>query len=322
MLIILYLIIGFIGLVWSANHLVRGASSVANYYGISPLIIGLTIVALGTSAPEIFVSYTAAMQGKSNLAIGNAIGSNIANIGLVLGVTALINPLKMQSSTLRREYPLLFIIMLFAFVLMIDGHLSVIDGSLFLLALCGLMIYLVYLAKSSSKADRLVKEFQQEMEQGLPLYSAILSIIVGMVVLPLSSKLLVYSASEIALWLGVSELVIGLTIVAIGTSLPEIATSLIGAYKGEDEIAIGNILGSNMFNLLAVLIFPGLLNPSHISTNVIIRDIPTMFLITIILFVMTYKFNKKEQLNRSQGILLLIIYISYMAAVIYQSFTL
>ena len=316
MLALFYLLLGFIGLVWSANHLVRGASQIANYFNISPLIIGLTIVAIGTSAPEIFVSVTASMDGKSELAIGNAIGSNIANIGLVLGITSLVSPLRLRSTMLRREYPLLFIIMLFSYVLMVDGYFSVIDGCLFILALISLMAYLIYLAKSSSKQDPLAQEFKLELSKSASISHAILSIVVGVIVLPLNAKLLVYAASTIASALGVSELIIGLTIIAIGTSLPEIAASIVGALKGEDDIAVGNILGSNMFNLLAVLIFPGLLNPSKISNHILTRDIPVMFLITITLFMMTYFFNKKEQLNRNQGILLLIIYFSYLASII------
>lgn len=322
MLIIVYLLLGFIGLIWAADHLVRGSSHIASHYRISPLIIGLTIVALGTSAPEILVSLTASLQGKANLAIGNAIGSNIANIGLVLGFTALLSPLKVQSSTLRREYPLLFVIMLFTYALMIDGYLSVIDGSLFLIALCALMVYLIYLAKTSSFSDKLAQEFKKELANKTPLSQSILSVCIGIIFLPLSARLLVYSASTLALWLGVSELVIGLTIVAIGTSLPEVATSLVGAYKGEDDIAIGNILGSNMFNLLAVLIFPGLLNPAPIATSVIMRDIPIMFLITLVLFLMTYRLNNKQQLKRSEAGILLIIYFSYMAVIIHDALSL
>jgi cation:H+ antiporter len=316
MLTLLYLLLGFVALVWSANHLVRGASRIASHFNISPLIIGLTIVAIGTSAPEIFVSITASLNGKSELAIGNAIGSNIANIGLVLGITTLVSPLRLHSTMLRREYPLLFIIMLFSYVLMIDGHFSVVDGCLFLLALISLMIYLIYIAKNSSKMDPLAQEFKLELTNSTSLISAFISILIGIIMLPLSAKLLVYAASTIASLLGISELVIGLTIIAIGTSLPEIATSIISVLKGEDDIAVGNILGSNMFNLLAVLIFPGLINPSKISNPVITHDIPVMFIITAALFVMTYFFNKKEQLNRNQGILLLIIYFSYICSII------
>jgi len=304
-------------LLWSANHLVTGAANCAKYFHISPLIIGLTIVALGTSAPEIFVGISAAMQGKTNLAIGNAIGSNIANIGLVLGFTALLMPLKLQSSSLKREYPLLLLIMLFTYALMMDGYFSVTDGSLFLIGLIALLIYLTQLAKKTSKKDALLKEFQVEIPQQFTIKYSLLSLVIGFIVLPLSAKLLVHGAVGLATWLGVSEFIIGLTIVAIGTSLPEVATSLVGAFKGEFDIAVGNILGSNMFNLLAVLAFPGIIHPDNINKALLRRDIPVMFALTLILFCLSYFFKTKGSLNRVHGGLLLLIYCCYIFSIIF-----
>lgn len=316
MLIVLSLILGFWGLVWSANHLVTGASNLAQYYRIPPLIIGLTIVALGTSAPEIIVAITAALQDKTNLAIGNAIGSNIANIGLVLGITALISPLKLQSSTLKTEYPLLFLIMIITYLLMLDGYFSIIDGSLLLVGLITLLTYLIARAKYSNHQYKVIEQFQIELAQKINLKSSTIHLIVGFIGLPISAQVLVYGAVATAKFFGVSELVIGLTIVAIGTSLPEVAASLVGAIKGQEDIALGNILGSNMFNLLAVLAFPGILNPSLINPSIINRDIPIMIGITLILFFISYHYRKSARLNRFQGGLLLIIYCCYLIGIV------
>jgi len=313
MLILLTILISFIGLLWSANHLVTGSAGIANHYRISPLTIGLTVVAIGTSAPEIVVGIAAALEGRNELAFGNAIGSNIANIGLVLGVTILIRPLATRSSTLRREYPLLFLIMLFTYSLMIDGYLSIMDGSLLLLACIGLIGYFLFLSQHSSH-DAYIQEFKEMISTKRSMRSNWFSLVLGLLVLPLSAHFLVHGAVKLAAWMGVSELIIGLTIIAIGTSLPEIATSLVAAYKGQDDIAIGNILGSNMFNLLLVLAFPAIINPSAISQVILWRDIPIMFLITLTLLLINVRYKKR--IVRWHGGLLLLIYGCYMTALV------
>jgi cation:H+ antiporter len=310
------MILGFIGLLWSANHLVTGASGVANYYRISPLIIGLTLVAIGASIPGIMVAITAAIEGRNELAIGNAVGANIANIGLVLGLTILLRPLTVNSSILRREYPLLFLVMLFTYSLMLDGYLSVIDGCLFLVACILLIGYFIFLARRS-RNDPLAKEFRQKINVKRPLRANLVSVIIGLVILPLSAHFLVKSVIQIGHWFGITDLVMGLTIIAIGTTLPNIATSLIAAFKGQDDIAVGNILGSNMFNLLVVIAFPGIINPSAISHTVLWRDIPVMFVITFVLLLVNYHYKKK--IERWHGGLLLLIYGCYMISLVFNA---
>lgn len=310
---IVWICLGFVGLTWSANRLVDGAASIAQYYKISPLVIGMTIIGLGTSAPEIFVAISAGLSGNSGLAIGNALGSNIANIGLVLGVSALVSPLDIQSQTLRREYPILFIVMLMTWVLMVDGYLSRTDGVLLLIGLACVMVVLLYLAKTSRQDEPMLVEFKQELAPHLlPLKKAFINTAIGLIVLPLSAKVLVNGAVAIAHAFGISDIIIGLTIIAIGTSLPEIAASIAGTLKGEDDIAIGNILGSNIFNLLAVLPFPALLSPSPISSEIIWRDLSGMFLITALLFISGLGFKDRSRISRFEGALLLCAYISYL----------
>ncbi len=316
MVTLITMILGFIGLLWSANHLVTGASGVASYYRISPLIIGLTLVAIGASIPGIMVAITAALEGRNELAIGNAVGANIANIGLVLGLTILLRPLTVNSSILRREYPLLFLVMLFTYSLMLDGYLSVIDGCLFLVACILLIGYFIFLARHS-RSDPLSKEFRQKINVKRPLKASLVSVVIGLVILPLSAHFLVKSVIQVAHWFGITDLVMGLTIIAIGTTLPNIATSLIAAYKGQDDIAVGNILGSNMFNLLVVIAFPGIINPSAISHAVLWRDIPVMFVITFVLLLVNYHYKKK--IERWHGGLLLLIYGCYMISLVFNA---
>lgn len=316
MVTIITMILGFIGLLWAANHLVTGASGIAGYYRISPLVIGLTLVAIGASLPGIMVAITAAIEGRNDLAIGNAVGANIANIGLVLGLTILLRPLTINSSILRREYPLLFLIMLFTYSLMLDGYLSVVDGCLFLVGCIVLIGYFIFLARRSRK-DPLAKEFRQTITINRTMKANLLSIIIGLIILPLSAHFLVKSALQIAHWLGVSELVMGLTIIAIGTSLPNVATSVVAAFKGHDDIAVGNILGSNMFNLLLVIAVPGIINPSAISHTILWRDIPAMFVITLVLLLINYHYKKK--IARWHGGLLLLIYCCYMVSLVFNA---
>lgn len=307
------MIFSLIFLLWAANHLVTGASGIAAYYRIPPLIIGLTFVAFGASAPTMMVAITAALDGRNELALGNAVGANIANIGLVLGLTLLFRPLTLKSSLLRREYPLLFLAMLFTYSLMLNGHLSVIDGCLFLMGCIALISYFIYLARHS-KNDPMTREFKQSINIKRPLKENVLSVTLGLAILPLSAHFLVQSAIHMAQGLGISELVMGLTLVAISTSLPNLATSVVAAFKGQDDIAVGNILGSNMFNLLAVMAFPGLINPSMVSHQLLWRDIPVMFLMTLVLLLINHQYKKK--IERWHGGLLLLIYTCYMGSLL------
>ena len=303
---------GFILLTWSADRFVTGAAAVAWNLNISPLIIGLTIVSLGTSAPEILVSGMAAWQGNAGLSIGNALGSNIINIALVLGMTALITPLNVHSSILRRELPVLMGIMLFAWFLLQDGSLGRIDGSLLLGGMVLLLAWMTRMGiQSQGTRDPMDEEFAEEIQTGISMKRALFWLLLGSVFLLISSRLLIWGAVSVAHHLGISDLVIGLTIVALGTSLPELAASLMSALKHEHDIAIGNVIGSNMFNLLAVLGLPGLIAPGPIDPAVINRDFPVMVGLTVALFIMAYGFRGPGRINRYEAGLLLIAFIGY-----------
>lgn len=298
-------------LLWAANHLVIGASGIAKSFNIPPLFIGLSIVAIGTTAPEIMVSVVAALHQKTDMAVGNAIGSNIANIGLVLGITALIQPLHTQSALLKREYPLLFIIMLLLYLLLFDGYLNLIDGVILLGGALILLIYIAWLSQKKQITDPYAKELEEMLSTQRSTLNNIIRIIMGIVILPLSANWLVNAAAAIASWFGISDLVIGLSLLAVGTSLPELATSVVAALKKEDDIAIGNILGSNMFNILLVLSFPGLIYPDKISDSFLWRDMPMMIFLTLMLLLFNYKKNKR--ITRWDGALLVFIYMTYLS---------
>jgi len=313
------IIAGFVLLVWGADRFVIGASALARNLGVSPLVIGLTIVGFGTSAPEMLVSAVAAWSGTPTVGIGNALGSNITNIALVLGATALVAPLSVHSDTLRREFPILFVIMLGALVLLLDGSLGRIDGMLLLAGLGVMFYWMASLAMAENHAtDPMESEYSQEIPEKMPTRAAIFWLVAGLMVLLASSRAVVWGAVEIAQWLGVSELVIGLTIVAIGTSLPELAASVISAVKQEHDIAIGNILGSNMFNLLAVLGLPGVIEPTLLPEAVLTRDYPMMIGVSVLLFAMAYGFRRPGHISRKEGALLLCVYVGYLVLLYLQ----
>ncbi|MDX2505720.1 MAG: calcium/sodium antiporter [Gammaproteobacteria bacterium] len=314
---------GFLILIWSADRFVTGASGIALNYGVSPLIIGLTIVGFGTSAPEMIVSAVASYEGTPNLAVGNALGSNITNIALVLGVTALVSPLFVESKILQREYPVMFLIMMLAWGLLWDGELSHTDGYILISGMFVLII-LTTITGIREKAqipasDPLTLEFTEEIPRDMSTSMALLWLIVGLLLLILSSRLLVWGAVNIAHIYQVSELVIGLTIVAIGTSLPELAASIASALKNEHEIAVGNIIGSNMFNLLGVLGIPGVMTGAILEPGVLSRDYPVMIALSVLLFIFAYGFKGKGRLNRLEGGILLVCYIGYMLVLYKQS---
>jgi len=311
------LLAGFIFLIFSADYFVKGTSAIARNFGISPLIIGLTIVGIGTSAPEILVATIASLQGNTGLATGNAIGSNIANIGLVLGATALITPIFIKSSLLKRELPILLAISMASYLLVIDGHLSRLDG---LILLAGLFAFLYWLARSAKQSkletiDELDIEFSEEIPKDIPNAKAFVFFLIGLIGLIASSKLLVWAAVNIAVTFGVSDLVIGLTIVAIGTSLPELAASITSVLKKEPDLAVGNIIGSNCFNLLAVFCIPGLVRPGAIDNQLISRDFPLMLALTLLLFFFSYSFSGPSKINRIKGGVFMVIFIGYLTKV-------
>lgn len=318
-LLIVAIVAGFAILIWGADRFVDGAANIATNFGISPLIVGLTIVGFGTSAPEMLVAALASFDGAPALGIGNALGSNIANIGLVLGITILVSPLAVHSDTLKREFPILAFIMALALWLMWDQYLGKLDGIILFSGFIITLLGMAYLAICSSKDDPLEQEFDQEFaEPKMTTSKSIVTFIIGLIALLIGSKSLVWGATGIATLLGVSDLIIGLTIVAIGTSLPELAASVISALKNQHDIAVGNILGSNMFNILAVLAMPGLIQPSQLDPNVLQRDVPVM----IGLFVMLYLFariGEDGKIGRFAGATMLVTYIAYNALLAYQS---
>jgi len=318
LLSVMAIIIGFGLLVWGAERFVHGAAAIARNFGVAPLIIGLTVVGIGTSAPEILISIVAASQGNPALAVGNALGSNITNIALVLGITAIVMPLTVKSETLRREYPIMFIVMLLALMLVMDGHLGQIDG---LILISGLFVMLFWMIQQGKKQKRdpMEKEFEQEIPK-ISSQKAFLWLTIGLILLIISSRGLVWGSVNIAKAAGISDLVIGLTIVAIGTSLPELAASIMSALKKEHDIAIGNIIGSNMFNLLVVFGIPGLMSPHVVDPSILERDFPFMIGLSIALFIMAYGFkNKHGRINRFEGSLLLGGYMTYMVVLYFTA---
>ncbi len=296
---------------WSADRFVFGASAMANNMGLSPMLIGMTIVAMGSSAPEIMVAATASLAGNTDTAVGNAIGSNITNVALVLGVCALVKPLLVSSTTIKRELPILLVVTLLAAYMLDDLRISRMEGiilfSMFILTLGGLG----WLSTQSEKGDPLQREMQEEIPNDVPNAKAVFWVVVGIILLPLSASFMVDSAVVIAKAFGISDLVIGLTIIAIGTSLPELAASIAGVLKGEDDLALGNIIGSNIFNILAVMAMPGLIAPGVIDAEAVSRDMPVMLGMTFLLLLFSFSFKGRRQITRLEGAALLACFVSY-----------
>lgn len=300
-------------LVWSADRFVEGSAATARHFGMPPLLIGMLIVGFGTSAPEMVVSALAAMQGNPSLAFGNAYGSNITNIALILGLTALISPIAVHSSVLRKELPILLAVTGLAAFQLLDGELSRVDAWCLLAIFAGLIAWSVFQGfkqRSDALGDDIVKELDA---RAIPLKKALLWLVIGLVLLIISSRILVWGAVTIAHGYGVSDLIIGLTIVALGTSLPELASSVIAARKGEHDIALGNILGSNLFNTLAVVGIAAAIHPTPVAPEVLSRDILIMAALTVILFIFCYGFRGPGRINRLEGTALLIGYFGYNA---------
>jgi len=307
------LFFGIILLSWGADILVTGAANIAKRFGLPSILIGLTIIAIGTSLPEIVISITAALKGNPELAIGNAIGSNIANIGLVLGVTALIVPLQMRSPTLRRELPLLFLVMLLTGTLMLNGILSRFDSAILLIIAIAVLFWLIQQGlKRKRTQDELAAEFQKEIPKKINMLLSVFQLIGGLIILPISSRVIVDNAVLIARYFNVSNLIIGLTIIAIGTSLPELATAIAGALKKEYDIVIGNVIGSNIFNLLVVLAIPAMFKSISIPIYVLYRDFSFMIGITIVLYIVSFGLKGSQKTTRFEGGLLLGIYVAYL----------
>ncbi|SDE64889.1 calcium/sodium antiporter [Desulfuromonas thiophila] len=315
-------IVGLLLLVWSADRFVEGAAATACYFGMPPLLIGMVIVGFGTSAPELVVSAISAVQGNPGIALGNAYGSNITNIALILGLTALLSPIAVHSQVLRKELPLLSLMTLLAASQLFDGQISRADALVLLLVFALLMGWTIWQGMKK-KTDALATEMEQELvAHTLPLQRALLWLAIGLVLLIVSSRLLVWGAVAIAQQFGVSDLIIGLTVVAVGTSLPELASSLMAVRKGEHDIALGNVLGSNLFNTLAVVGIAGAIEPLAVGAEVLRRDVLVMALLTLSLFVFGYGFRGpgKGRINRCEGAGLLTVYLGYTAYLVLTIF--
>lgn len=310
------MIAGFYILVWAADRFVLGSATVARNYGVSPLIIGLTIIGFGTSAPELLVSGVAAATGKNDLCVGNALGSNITNIALVLGAAAVVAPMTVKGTVLRRELPILLICMGLATCLMLDGELTRVDGIILLVALAVMMVWIVHLGlRSEDDAS-----FDGELPDPMSTRWALFWVIASLLLLLASSRLLVWGAVVLARQAGVSELVIGLSVVAFGTSLPELAASVVAARHGEHDLAVGNVVGSNMFNTLGVLGLPGIIAPSPVAAWALARDVPVMFAVTLLFLTMTRFFLRPSQVSRWEGVILLLAFVGWLAWVVAPSF--
>lgn len=313
---VLAVIVGLVLLVWSADRFIDGSAATARHFGMPPLLIGMVIVGFGTSAPEMVVSVLSALEGSPGIALGNAYGSNITNIALILGLTALISPIAVQRKIVRIEIPILLAVTALAAALLWDGQLTVSDGLIMLGVLLAYMIWTVLDGlkhKHSATAD-------DELPMDMPLGKGIFWLVIGLLILVLSSRLLVWGAVNIAQSMGVSDLIIGLTVVAVGTSLPELASSIAATRKGEHDIALGNVVGSNLFNTLAVVGLAAVLHPMAVPQDIMQRDIPIMAVLTVLLLVFCLGRNGSGMIGRGKGAVLLTIFVAYTVYLITTAF--
>lgn len=298
-------------LVWSAGKFVDGAATAAWYAGMSPLLIGMVIIGFGTSMPEMVVSALASAQGNPGVALGNAYGSNIVNIALILGLTAVISPIAVASRVVRKELPLLLGITLISGLLLLDGLLGL-KEAVILLVLFLLMMGWTIRSAARGKGDVLDEGYTREVSaKALSLKQALFWLVLGLVVLIASSRLLVWGAVGIAKGLGISDLIIGLTIVAVGTSLPELASAIVAIRKNEHDLALGNVIGSNMFNLLVVVGIAGAVSPMQVAPEVLSRDWAVLVGLTALLLPMCLGYKKPGRINRVEGSILLLVYMAY-----------
>jgi len=307
----LAILFGLALLVWSAHRFVEGSADTARYFGLPPLLIGMVIVGFGTSAPEMVVSVLAASQGNPGIALGNAYGSNITNIALILGLTALISPITVDRQVWRRELPILTVITGLAAWQVWDGKITHFDAFVLLTVFIGIMGWNIHQGlKKSPQADSPANEGGSSAPH-IPLKQSLIKLGVGLVLLILSSRILVWGAVEVARGFGVSDLIIGLTVVAVGTSLPELASSLIATRKGEHDIALGNVLGSNLFNTLAVVGLAAAIQPMTVGPEFFNRDVLVMGALTLILFLLCFGFKRPAKITSLKGTALVLIYVGY-----------
>ncbi len=319
-LALLAILAGIVLLVLAANFFVDGASALAKHFNVPPLLIGIIVIGMGTSMPELIVSATAAYRGTSGIALGNAFGSNIVNIGLILGVCTLINPINVTRIVISREIPILIVVTALAIFLLKDGDLTRLEAIICLLAFAGSVYLSIRNAKQEAAAQdpvaqEIVREAEAQSEEKeakiTPPSKAVFYILGGLAVMIASSELLVWGAVEVAKHFGVSDLIIGLTIVSIGTGLPELASSVIAARKGQDDLAIGNVIGSNTFNSLVVPGLAGLIHPLTADHNFLHRDLPVVAAGTLLLYIFSWGRNGKGNLVRPEGACLLAFFAAY-----------
>ncbi|OBA00731.1 calcium/sodium antiporter [Halomonas sp. G11] len=312
LLALIAVVVGLILLIWSAEKFIDGAAATSQWLGLSPLLIGMLVIGFGTSAPEMMVSVLAAVQGNPGLAVGNAYGSNIANIGLVLGFVALLAPLAVHSSVIRKEIPLLLVVMLVTGLMLLDGWVARWEAICLLLALVVFIVISVVRSKGQQD-DALISEVAETLDsKPMSRGKAIIWTLVGLVLLIASSRLLVWGAVEIAVAFGVSDLIIGLTVVAIGTSLPELASSISALRRNEHDMVLGNVVGSNLFNSLAVVGLAGVITPIETGQEVLQRDWVVMLVMTVLMMLFAFSWKgRPRRINRFEGGGLLALFIAY-----------
>jgi len=312
------IVAGLVVLVWSADRFVDGAAATARHLGLPPLLIGMVVIGFGTSAPELMVSALAAVQGNPGLALGNAYGSNITNIALIVGLVALISPLTVHSQVVRQELPVLGGVTLISLWCLHDGVISRFDAVLLLALLFGFLGYSIWRSRRS-EGDALQADVEADAAgESMSLKSGVVWTLVGLLMLIVSSRFLVWGAVTIAEAFGVSDLVIGLTVVAIGTSLPELASSISAVRKNEHDLVIGNVVGSNLFNTLAVVGLAGMIHPIDVDPDVLVRDWPVMAALTLVLLVFGIGIKGQGRINRLEGAVLLASFVAYTAWLVYS----
>lgn len=314
MLAYFFLIVGFLLLIFSGDFLVKGAVSIALKFQLSTLVIGMTIVSFGTSAPELLVSIEAALGGHPDISIGSVVGSNISNIALILGITALVFPIAVSKATLRVDWPMMMLSTLLFAGLVLDGELSSLEGVLFLAFLIGFIWWLIYSNRKSNSTPSISDDVNED-DKEIPLWKGLGLVVIGALGLVFGADLMLKGAVDIAREYNVSERIIGLTIVAFGTSLPELITSCVAAFRKEADISIGNLIGSNIFNILAILGITSIIHPISVSDSIINSDNYILLGITFLVFPLMY-FGKK--ISRLKGLVLLLVYLSYLFYLISQ----
>ena len=317
---VLSMLFGLGLLIWGADRMVIGAAVTADNLGVSPMLVGLTVVGFATSAPEILVSAAAALHGSPNLAVGNALGSNIANIGLVAGMAATIQPLQVRSQTLSRELPVMLAVSVIPVLLFPDQMLGRIDGIFLLLVFVGFLYWIVKLGIKTHGHDPIESEYSEDIPSGISPRKAWMWIAIGLAVLVIGSEFLVSGAKNFAQALGISELVVGVTFLAVGTSLPELAVSVVSIRKGHHGLALGNIIGSNAFNTLAVLGVASVIHPAKLDLDTVRLHLPVMLAFTVAFFFMAYNYDGSMRLNRFSGAALLIGFVVYHSYVALQTY--